>query len=338
VTGPRFAPAPPGAGLRRRSLLGLPLLALAGAAAGCATPADAAGKRWHLGELGIGTGNPTGVFYEIGAGYADVINRHLSGYDAAAAPTNGSVDNLNRLASGDVDIILAFADNAADALHGVGPFAEHPVPVRALARIYNNYAHVIVRTDRGISSIATMRGRRVSTSARGSGTEVMADRMLTVAGLNPAKDVTTLSMSLAETTDALAAGSIDAMFWSGGLPTTGVVDLFQQAAGQVRFLPVDGLQPALAAKYGEGIYTVATLPRNVYGLPADVPTVAEPNLLVVSASMPVDLAYQLTGLLFSYRDELATVHPAAKDITRETAPKTEPVPLHPGAAKYYAGN
>jgi uncharacterized protein len=318
--------------MRRRVLLGLPVLALAG----CAVPADPAAGRWRRGELAIGTGNPTGVFYEIGAGYADVINRHLSGYEATAAPTNGSVDNLARLGSGDVDIALAFADNAADALHGTGPFIGNRHEVRALARVYNNYAHVVVRTESGIASVPEMRGRRISTSTHNSGTEVMAKRMLTAAGLNPASDLTTLAMSLGETTSAMVAGTIDGMFWSGGLPTTGVSDLFRQAAGKVRFLPVDTLVPALTRLYGDGIYTAATLPRTAYSLPADVPTIAEPNLLVVDAQMPDDLAYQLTGLLFQYQTELAAVHPAAKDIKRDTAPHTDPVPLHDGAARYYS--
>ena len=326
--------------MRRRVLLGLPALALAGSAvpaalSGCAAPATAAERRWHHGDLAIGTGNPTGVFYEIGAGYADIVNRHLDGYEATAAPTNGSVDNLNRLGSGDVDIALAFADNAADALHGVGPFVGAAQSLRALARIYNNYAHVIVRTESGITSVAGMRGRRISTSTHNSGTEVMARRMLSAAGLDPATDVSTQAMSLGETTAAMAAGTLDGMFWSGGLPTTGVTDLLRQAAGKVRFLPVDSLVPVLSKLYGAGIYTPAILPRASYGLAADVPTVAEPNLLVVSANMPSDLAYQLTSLLFRYQAELAAVHPAANDIKRDTAPQTDPVPLHDGAARYY---
>lgn len=317
--------------MRRRVLLGLPALALAG----CAMPSDPAAQRWHQGELAIGTGNPTGVFYELGAAYADVINRHMGGYDATAAPTNGSIDNLTRLGSGDVDLALAFADNAADALHGAGSFAGAAVGVRALARLYNNYAHVIVRANAGINSVADMKGRRISTSTHNSGTEVMAERMLTAAGLTPTTDVTMLAMSLGETTSAMAAGSIDGMFWSGGLPTTGVSDLFRQAGGKVRFLAVDGLAPALAKLYGNGIYTAAILPKASYSLPADVPTIAEPNLLVVGEDMPADVAYQLTGLLFRYQSELAAVHPAANDIKHDTASQTEPVPLHAGAARYY---
>jgi len=161
--------------------------------------------------------------------------------------------------------------------------------------------------------------------------------MLTAAGLTPTTDVTMLAMSLGETTSAMAAGSIDGMFWSGGLPDTGVSDLFRRAGTTVRMLATDGLVPALARLYGDGTYPSAILPRATYSLAADVPTIAEPNLLAVAEDMPADLAYQLTGLLFGYRAELAAVHPAAGGITRDTAPRTGPVPLHPGASRYYAG-
>jgi TRAP transporter TAXI family solute receptor len=319
--------------MKRRLLLGLPLLSLAG----CATPDDPVADRWHMGQLFIGTGNPTGVFYEVGAAFAGVISRHLTGYDGSAAPTNGSIDNLRRLATGDVDLGLVFSDNAADALHGTGAFDKQAQPLRALARLYNNYVHVIVRTDSGINTVSEMRGHRVSTNTHGSGTEVIAGRMLTSAGLDPKKDVQAITMSLAESATALGAGHIDGMFWSGGLPTSAVSDLFRHAGGKVRFLPVAYLEESLAKLYGAGIYTATTLPKETYGSKTDVPTVAEPNLLVVSKKMPNQLAYQLTQLLFSYKSDLVAVNSAAKDIVRATGPKTEPVPLHDGAAKYYAG-
>jgi TRAP transporter TAXI family solute receptor len=325
--------------MRRRALLGgllaAPLAGTAATLSGCAAPADPTANLWHRGELAIGTGNTTGVFYEIGAGYADVINRHLPRYEAVAAATGGSVDNLNRLGSGDIDIALAQVNNAADAVHGTGPWLGKPVALRALARLYNNYGHVIVRADANIRQISDLAGRRVSSGAHPSGTEVMAIRMLTAAGLDPDKGVVRLPMSLPETTDAMVAGSIDAMIWSGGLPTTGITDLFNKAGNKVRFLAVDGLLPQLDKLYGTGIYTKVNIAKGTYNLPGDVPTVAEPNLLVAATNLPADLVYQLTSLLFTYRSELAAVHPEANNIKRDTATMTDPVPLHDGARRYY---
>src|SRR5437773_1052396 len=164
--------------MRRRAVLaGL----LAAPLAACAAPEDPASKLWHSGELVIGTGNTTGVFYVLGAGYAGLINKHMSGYDATAAPTGGSIDNLQRLFSGDVDIALTLAAAADDSFAGTGTWTGRPQPVRALARTYPNYEHVIARTDTGIDSVAAMKGHRVSLGSPGSGTELIGKRLIAAA-------------------------------------------------------------------------------------------------------------------------------------------------------------
>lgn len=305
--------------------------------AACTSTADPTAGLYHRGELVIGTANTSGVFYEIGAAYADVINSHLPGYEAMSAATAGSIENLTRMSNGDVDLALTFSNNAADAVRGQGPFRGHPVPVRAIARLYSVYTHLIVRTGAGINSVADLRGHRISVGPHNSGSEETAMRILDAVGLTPDRDVTTVAMSLTQTTAAMDSGTIDAMFYTAGLPVPGITDLFARTAGGVRFVALSSVLPNLASRYGAGIYSRATIPRAQYGLPADVPTIRESSLLVASASMPADLVYQLTRLLFEYQPELAAVHQAANDIQRDVAPTTDPVPLHPGAARYYNG-
>jgi uncharacterized protein len=322
-------------GLSRRHLLRLaPAVTLAGLA-GCADASDPTAGRYHHGELTIGTGNTTGVFYEIGAGFADLISRHISGYQAVAAPTAGSVENLGRLASGDIDVALVLADNAADAVAGKDAFTGRAVPVRALARIYSNALHVVVRAEAHINEVSQLRGRRVSTGPAGSGTAVVAARVLAAAGLDPAKDISAVAASLPEATAALANKSIDALFWSGGLPTPGISDLFAKAGAQLRFLATDALVPALRQRYGDDVYASTVIPAPTYWVGKDVATIAQPNLIVVRPDLPDDLTYQLTRLLFDHQPELVAIHAAAKDITRDGGPKTAPVPLATGAARYY---
>jgi TRAP transporter TAXI family solute receptor len=286
--------------------------------------------------LTIGTGNTTGVFYVLGAGYANLINKYLPGYNATAAPTGGSIDNVRRLLIGDVDVALTLAAGADDAFAGTGVWAGRPQPVRALARTYNNYEHVIARVDSGITTVAQLKGQRISLGSPGSGAELIGRRLLVAAGLDPAKDVTGLSMSLPQATSAILDGSIAAMVWSGGLPTPGIVDLFAQAHDAVRFVKIQELLPKVDQAY-PNLLAKAVIPKNVYGLPDDVPALTDANLLVVNATMPTDLAYQLTKLLFDHQQELVAVHPAAGGIRRESATATDPVPLHPGAQRYYAG-
>ncbi len=322
------------AALRLAARLG-PGAALAALATGCGQVTDPTAGRYHHGELTIGTGNTTGVFYEIGAGYADLISRNLPGYQAVGAPTAGSVDNLDRLGRGDVDIALVFADNAADAFTGTGVFAGKPVPIRALARIYSNDLHVVVRTDVHVTEVAQLRGHKVSVGPSNSGTAVVADRILVAAGLDPAKDLTAVNDSLPEATAALAAGGIDALFWSGGLPTPGISDLFQKAGALVRFLPIDTLLPALQQRYGADVYARAVIPADTYGAGKDAPTIAQPNMIVVRPDLPEELTFQLTQLLFAHQAELVAIHTAAAAINRADGPKTAPVALADGAARYY---
>jgi TRAP transporter TAXI family solute receptor len=319
----------------RRRWLAAAAVALLAPLAGCVSTADPTASLYHRGELFIGTGNTTGVFYEIGAGYADVINRHLPGYEAMSAATAGSIENLRRMAAGDVDLALTFSNNAVDALHGEGAFSGHPVAIRAIGRLYLNYTHLIVRSDAGITSVTDLRGHRITTGPHNSGSEATALRVIAAAGLTPGQDVTTVPMSLPQSTAAMAAGTIDAMFYTAGLPVPGITDLFAHAGGSLRFLPLNSVLPQLTQKYGAGIYFRATIAKSQYGLPADVPTIAESSLLVVGESMPAALVYQLTKLLFEYQSDLAAVHPAANGIQRDSAPTTDPVPLHPGAARYY---
>jgi TRAP transporter TAXI family solute receptor len=307
---------------------------VAGSLGGCAKSAAQAGHNWHDGRLYIATGNTTGVFYVLGGGYADLISRYMPGWDAHAEPTSASVENLKRVDSGDMELGLTLADSAADAVSGRGSFEGRPQRIVALARIYTNYTHVLVRTSAKIRTVADLRGKKVSTGSPNSGTEVIALRMLSAAGLDPDRDVARQKLSLAETTSAIKAGSIDAMFWSGGLPTPGISDMMSQAPGQFAFLPVTDLIEPLNAKFGN-IYTSVKLPKNVYNTPADIATLGTPNLLFASPDMPEALAYRLTKLLFEHQEELAKAHPEGKNFDRTIGRQTGSVPLHPGAQRFY---
>ncbi len=333
-------PVPGLRGVPRRRVLRGGLLAglaaaTAGVLAGCGdeNPAQA-GDQWHHGRLYIATGNTTGVFYTIGGGYADLVTAHVPGYQAIAEPTNAAVENITRVVRGDADIALTFADAAADAVSGRAPFAGPPLPIRALARIYSSYTHVIARTGIGIRSFADLRGHRVSTGTHGSGTENVALRLMQSAGLDPEHDITRISLSLPETVKGMKNGTLDALFWTAGLPTLGITDLMSAMRDKVLFLPVGDLLNGLSSLYGEA-YSAATIGKAVYGLPADVPTISVASMVVVGADLPESLAYDLTRVLFEYQDDLAKVHPEGKNFTRQAGPQTAPVPLHPGAHRYY---
>ncbi|MGE3286776.1 MAG: TAXI family TRAP transporter solute-binding subunit [Pseudonocardia sp.] len=313
-------------------------VALAGVTAcGGARGGDGAdGGAYSGGRLSIATGNTTGVYYQLGGGYADLISHNIPGYTATAEATGASVENLQRVASGSSDIAFTLADSAADAVAGTGSFTE-PQPIRALSRIYTNYTQVIARSDAGIATVADMAGKRVSTGSPNSGTEVIALRLLRAANLDPDTGVARQALSLPETVQGMKDGTIDAMFWSGGLPTGGVTDLTTSLGTGVTFVPLDGLLPAMQAQHGP-VYQAASIPAATYGQPGEVATIGVPNLLVVNADMPDDLAASLTNLLFDKQADLEKVHPEAANMSRDTAPDTAPVPLHPGAQRALGGS
>lgn len=282
-------------------------------------------------RLSIATGNTTGVYYTLGGAYAEAISKATNGtVKATAAETSASVQNIEQLVAGTHQIAFSLADTAVDAVEGKASFDE-PQPIAALARIYPNYTQVVARNDAGINSIADMRGKRVSTGSPNSGTEVIANRMLTAAGLDPAKDVQAQRTELGKTVEGMKDGSIDAMFWSGGLPTAGITDLFTSARDRVKLLDVTDTLDKL--KEINPIYERGVIPAGTCQTPADVPTVVVPNVLLVKEDMDGNTACVLTKALFDHKADLVKASKAADGIKLDTARQTSPVPLHPGAQK-----
>ncbi|GAB3937640.1 TAXI family TRAP transporter solute-binding subunit [Kribbella albertanoniae] len=283
------------------------------------------------GRLTIATGNTTGVYYQLGGALASVISQKMPGYRATASETGASVQNIQGLAGGNYDIAFSLGDTAADAVNGTNSF-QTKQDVVALTRLYNNYTQVAVRTSANINSIADLKGKRVSTGSPNSGTEVIARRLLEAAGLDPAKDVTAQRLGLPESVDAMKSGTIDALVWSGGLPTGGITDLTTSLGKGVKLLPIADLLPKMTEKYGS-VYSEAPIPAATYKQPGDVATIVVPNVLLVRKDMKDELAEQLTKTLYENLDALVAVNAAAKGISKDNATKTDPVPLHPGAQK-----
>ncbi|MBB1261848.1 TAXI family TRAP transporter solute-binding subunit [Streptomyces alkaliterrae] len=283
------------------------------------------------GEISVATGNRGGVYAAYGAGYAELVERRLPGVTAPVLYTGGSVDNLRRVAAGEAEVAFTLADSAADAVEGLAPFSR-PVPVVALAALYDNYVQLVVPSDSPVRNVTDLRGRRVSLGAVDSGTAVIAERILGVAGLSPDSDVAAERLDVRDSASALADGRIDAFFWSGGLPTAAITEL--RRTTPVRLVDLGDVVGALARSYGE-LYTETTVPAVVYGARSAVTTVSVPNFLVVRSDMPDAEAYWLTRLLFEGQRELIRAHPEARRLDRRTAIATYPLDLHPGAERWY---
>jgi TRAP transporter TAXI family solute receptor len=299
-----------------------------------AVPALAAGCSSGPGpqRLSIATGGTGGVYYVYGGALAQVLSRNLPGVEATAEVTAASVENLTFLGQGSADLAFSLADTAADAVAGRGRFTS-ALPVCALASLYDNVTHIVVPADSPVRAVADLRGRRVSTGSPNSGTEVIAERVLKAAGLDAAHDITPERLGVSESAAALKDGKIDAFFWSGGLPTSAVMELAATPGVAIRLVPDADLVPGLNQAHGT-LYGVLDVPEGAYrGTPAArVSTVR--NLMMVRCDMPVDLAYRVTRLLFEKKAELAATHPAARDLDPARAAQA-PVPFHPGAIRYF---
>jgi uncharacterized protein len=299
-------------------------------------PREFARRHGGTTRLSIATGNTGGVYYPYGGGLARIISQSLPRVDATAEVTAASVDNLKLIQQGKADIAFTFGDTLDDAVRGRGAFTKSPVKARTLAMLYPSYTQIATLEGSNINRLTDLRGKVVSTGSPGSGTEVVALRLLKAAGLDADKDLRRQGLSVNGAVDALKDGKIDAFFWAGGIPTASLLDLTSTMGIRAKLLPNDDLLPALQAVYGPSLYFPLAVPGGTYpGLTADVGVVAVANLLVVDERMSDDLAYDLTRVLFEKQRELAQIHPEGAKLALETAIEGSPAPYHAGAIRYY---
>jgi TRAP transporter TAXI family solute receptor len=312
------------------------VILVAALAAAC-NPREFAREHGGITRLSIATGNTGGVYYPYGGGLAKVLSESLTNVQVTAEVTAASVDNLKLIQLGKVDIAFTLADTLADAVGGRGAFEKSgAVAAQTLAVLYPNYTHLVTIEGNGIGRVADLRGKVVSTGSPGSGTEVIALRVLRAAGLDADRDIRRQALSVNASVDALKDDKIDAFFWSGGLPTASVLDLSSTSGITARILPNDDALPALQAEYGPSLYQRIVMPRQSYpGQDAEVAVVGVQNALVVDAAMDEQLAYEVTRALFDKRAELTAIHPEARHLEPSRAVVGSPAPFHPGAIRYY---
>ena len=287
-------------------------------------------------RISIATGGTGGVYYPLGGGLANVLTKALPGVEATAEVTSASVDNVKLVGAGKADVAFVLADTAADGFNGVGKFKEK-VPVRALAVLYANKSQWVTVEGTGIQKMQDLKGRRIATGAPGSGTEIIAIRILEALGIDPEKDVKREKLSVAESVNALKDRKIDAFFWSGGVPTAAVTDLAATPGVKIKLIEHADAVPALQKKYGQ-LYVTGTIPAKSYpGQEKDAAVADVWNLLIVNEKMDEKLVHDVVKAIFEHKDDLVAVHAEAKNL--DLAKQYEvgsPVPFHPGAARYFA--
>lgn len=279
-------------------------------------------------RITIGTGGTAGLFYVIGAGMAEVINKHMPGATARAEVTGASVENIRRVSAGQQTLGFSSSSTLYEAKNGEKIF-KSPQPVAAIAYLYPAVLQVAVISDK-FKSIDDLKGATINLGPPGSNSAVLAERLLSAYGVYSKEN--SRNLSYAEGTKAMLNGTIDAAVVLAGAPTAALVELATQR--DMRLLP---LEPArvddMLKEYS--FYQIYDIPAGTYkGQENDVSVINDPAVLFTNADADEKLIHGITETLFTHLDELGAVHAQAKAIKVDTATKT-PIDLHPGAKRFF---
>jgi len=285
-------------------------------------------------RISIATGGMGGVYFVMGGGIASIATKY-AGVEAAAEVTAASVDNCKLLAAKKADFGFVMGDTGYDAFKGTGHFKGKPLPVRTATVLYPNLMHVVTVEGKGINKVSDLKGKRVSTGAPGSGTEVKALRVLEAAGINVDKDIRRDRLGAGESANAMKDGKLDAYFWDGGVPTSSVLDLSASPGIKMVLIKHDDLIPKMVEKYGP-VYYKSVIPKKVYtGLEQDIGVAAVGNLLMVHQDLDENIVYNVLKATFDHLKELAAIHKEALNINLKDGASNKAVPYHKGAQKFF---
>ncbi|MBX3585481.1 MAG: TAXI family TRAP transporter solute-binding subunit [Ramlibacter sp.] len=283
--------------------------------------------------INILTGGQSGVYYPMGVALSQIYAKAIPGAKATAQVTKASAENLNLLQAGRGELALALADSVSNAWQGDAEagFPKKLDKLRGLSATYSNYIQIVANADSGIKTLADLKGKRISVGAAKSGTELNARAVFKAAGLTYADLAKVEYLPFGESVELIKNRQLDATLQSAGLGVASIRDLATSVKIVVVPVPAD-----VIAKIGDEAYQAAVIPANTYaGQTADVATAAIPNFLVTHSGVSDELAYQMAKQMYEHIDTLYAAHNAAKVIKRENAVKGMPVPVHPGAARYY---
>jgi len=282
--------------------------------------------------INVLTGGTSGVYYPLGVALSEIYGKGMPDARTQVQATKASVENLNLLQQGKGEIGFALGDSVEMAVAG-NPEAGFSAPLdrlRGIAAIYPNYIQIVASRESGIKTLEDLKGKRLSVGAAKSGTELNARAILEAAGMTYDDLGKVEYLPFAESVELMKNRQLDATLQSAGLGVASLKDLATSIPIEVVAVPEE-----VAAKLG-GAYIPVAIPAGTYeGQDADVPAVSVINILVTHEGVSDETAYQMTRLLFENLDMMRAAHAAANDIDPEKAAQNLPLPLHPGAERYY---
>ncbi|MEW6640685.1 MAG: TAXI family TRAP transporter solute-binding subunit [Pseudomonadota bacterium] len=306
-----------------------PKLVAATAAAVLLLSAPAASAQQFINVL---TGGTSGVYYPLGVAIGKIFGEKIPNVKTQVQATKASVENVILIERGGGEIAFTLGDTLKAAWDGdeEAGFKAKLGKLRTIAAIYPNYIQLVATADSGIKTLADLRGRSLSVGAPKSGTELNSRAILAASGMSYKTLGKVEYLPFAESVDLMKNRQLDATLQSAGLGVASLRDLSNSTAINVVAIPKEAVE-----KIGPPFVAV-TIPAKTYtGQDSDVPSAAVVNYLVTSSAVSDDLVYQMTKTIFEGLPELANAHVAGKEIRLEAAASGSPVPLHPGAIRYY---
>lgn len=282
--------------------------------------------------INVLTGGTSGVYYPLGVAIGKIYGDKIPDVKTQVQATKASVENLVLLQQGRGEIAFTLGDSLKAAWEGDAEagFKNKLDKLRTIGAIYPNYIQIVATAESGIKTLADLKGKSLSVGAPKSGTELNSRAILAAAGMSY-KDLGKVEyLPFAESVDLMKNRQLSATLQSAGLGVASLKDLSTSSEITVVAVPKETVD-----KIGPPFVSVI-IPANTYtGQDKDVPTAAVVNYLVTSSAVSDDLAYQMTKLVYESLPELANAHAAGKEIKLATAATGSPVPLHPGAIRYY---
>ena len=294
-------------------------------------------SRAQANQMAIATGTTGGVYYPLGGALANYLTRGIPGTSATAEVTAGSTANFQLLGAGRAQLVFGQVDAAVDSVRGAGQFRGRVVPTRAIAVLYTNRMQVVTTADRNIRSMTDLRGKRISTGAPQSATELFATRLIEAAGLNPASDFRGRErLSPAESTAAIRDGKIDAYFFVSGVPTSAITDLAATPGTTLALVDHDEYLERIVATHGP-VYFRELIPAGTYpGQTAPNKQLSVANILAMREDAPAALVTQVLTVLWQNREDWARVHAEARNFTLDVQKTAAAgVPWHPAAEAFW---
>jgi TRAP transporter TAXI family solute receptor len=282
--------------------------------------------------INVLTGGTSGVYYPLGVALSEIYSENIAGSRVQVQATKASVENLNLLAQKKGEIAFALGDAVKLGWEG-NQEAGYPVALtglRAIAAIYPNYVQIVASSESGVNTLTDLKGKSVSVGAPASGTELNARAIFAAAGMTY-EDLGKLEyLPYAESAELIKNRQLEATLQSSGLGVAFIKDLASTHEINLVAIPAEVVEKIGAP------YVPSVIPAGTYdGQDADIPTAAIGNILVTHDGVSDETAYQMTKLLFENLDRMVASHSAAKDIALEGAVTGLPIPLHPGAERYY---